>query len=108
MGVIALSLALIGVAYSQDKKPDDKKTDDKPPVVAKDKLPQYYKRLGLREEQQQRIFKIRADAKAKVDDLDAKLKKVRADEKQQLEKVLTPEQLKLLRELRSGEKASDK
>jgi hypothetical protein len=103
MGTIALALTMIGVVYSQDKKPNDK-----PPVKLTGRLPQNYKKLGLRDDQLQRIYKIRADAKAKGDELKAKLDKLKADERVQLEKVLTPEQLKRLREIRSGDKPTEK
>ena len=102
--VALLSLALIGVIYAQDKKPDDKP----PPVKLKGPMPTYYKKLGLSDVQVQKILKIRADTRAKVDELDAKIKKLKADEREQLEKALTPEQLKRLRELRTGEKPTEK
>jgi hypothetical protein len=106
--VAVLALTLIGVAYGQDKKPDEKKPDDKPTTKLKGYLPQYYKKLGLRDDQLQRIYKIRADTRAKADELKAKMEKLRADEKEQLEKALTPEQLKRLRELQTGAKPSEK
>ena len=100
-----LALAMIGVSYAQDKKPDDKKPDDKPPAVKlKGYLPQHYKKLGLRDDQLQQIYKIRGDSKAKQDELRAKIEKLKADEKEQLEKALTPDQIKRLRELRTGDK----
>ena len=103
-----LTLAMIGVAYSQDKKPDDKKPDDKPPVKLKGYLPQHYKKLGLRDDQLQRIYKIRADSKAKQDELLAKIAKLKADEKELLEKALTADQIKRLREIRTGDKPTEK
>jgi Spy/CpxP family protein refolding chaperone len=104
-----LALAMIGVAYAQDKKPDDKKPDDKtPPVKLRGQLPKNYKQLGLLDTQLQKIYKIRADARAKGDELRAKLAKLKDDETEQLEKVLTPEQLKRLREIRSGVKPTEK
>ena len=104
LAVLTLTLTMIGVVYAQDKKPDDKKPDDKPLVKLKGYLPQHFKKLGLRDDQLQRIYKVRADSKAKQDELKAKIDKLKADEKEQLEKVLTPEQIKRLRELRTGEK----
>ena len=59
--VALLSMALIGVVYAQDKKPDDKKPDDKPPVKLKGPMPTYYKKLGLSDVQVQKILKIRAE-----------------------------------------------
>ncbi len=109
MRLAVLALAMIGVAYAQDKKPDDKKTDDKPtPVKLKGYLPQHYKKLGLLDNQLQKVYKIRADTKAKTDELNAKIAKLKADEREQLEKSLTAEQLKRLRELRTGEKPTEK
>ena len=107
MAVLALTLAMIGVANGQDKKPDDKKPDDKPPVKLKGSLPPNYKRLGLRDDQVQKILKIRADARAKTDELQAKIKKLKDDANDQVEKVLTPEQMKRLREIKLGDKPSD-
>ena len=104
-----LALAMIGIASAQDKKPDDKKTDDKPPPVKlKGYLPQHYKKLGLLDNQLQKIYKIRGETKAKTDELKAKIDKLKADEKEQVEKVLTSDQLKRLREIRSGDKPSEK
>ena len=109
LAVLALALTMIGVIYAQDKKPDDKKPDDKPPPVKlKGPMPTYYKKLGLSDVQVQKILRIRADTRAKVDELDAKIKKLRADEREQLEKSLTAEQLKRLRELRNGDKPTEK
>ena len=99
-----LALAMIGIAHAQDKKPDDKP----PPVKVKGSLPMHYKRLGLLDTQLQKVYKIRADTKAKADELRAKLDRLKADEKEQLEKVLTPDQLKRLREIRSGDKPTEK
>ena len=107
--VALLSLALIGVIYAQDKKPDDKKPDDKPPPVKlKGPMPTYYKKLGLSDVQVQKILKIRADTRAKVDELKAKIEKLTTDEKENLKKVLTPDQIKRLREIKLDEKPSEK
>ena len=107
LAVLAMALAMIGVSYAQDKKPDDKKPEEKPPVKLKGSLPQHYKKLGLRDDQLQRIYKIRGDSKAKQEELRAKIEKVKTDEKEQLEKALTPDQIKRLRELRNGDKPAE-
>jgi Spy/CpxP family protein refolding chaperone len=97
LGVIVLALALMGVAYAQEK------SDDKAPVKVRGQLPAFFKKLGLRDDQIQKIYKIRAEYKGKVEELKRKLDQLKAAEKAELEKVLTPEQLKRLKELRSGE-----
>jgi hypothetical protein len=95
-GVSLLLLALIGAVYSQDTP------------KLRGQLPQNYGKLGLRDDQKQAIYKVRADYKTKIDQLRKQLEKLRADEKEALEKLLTPEQLKRLKEIRSGEKSTDK
>jgi hypothetical protein len=99
IGVTVLAMALMGAAYFQD---------DKQPVKLRGQLPAYFGKLGLRDDQRQQIYKLRAGYKVKVDDLRRQIEKLKAEEKVALEKVLTAEQLKRLRELRSGEKATEK
>jgi hypothetical protein len=107
--VAALTVAVcVGLALGQDKKPDDKKPDEKPPVVAvklKGALPQHFKKLGLRDDQIQKVYKIRSESKAKQDELRAKIEKLKADERSDLDKLLTADQRGRLVELRSGGKA---
>ena len=94
-GVMALALSMLGAASFQDKKPDDKKPDNPAPAVkVKGTLPTFYKKLGLRDDQMQQVYKIRSDSRTKQEELRRKIDKLRADEKEALEKVLTPEQLK--------------
>ncbi len=104
-GVAVLSVALLGAVYQEKNK--ESRSED-PPAKLKGQLPPYFKKVGLSEEQIQKIYKIRADYKIKMDELKKKLEQTKAEEKELMEKVLTPTQLKKLRELRSGEKPSDK
>ncbi len=101
-GMLVLSMAFLGAANSQDK------SDDKTPTKIRGQLPQLFGKLGLRDDQKQRIYKLCADFKVKKDQLQRQLDKLKADEKEATEAVLTPEQMKRLKELRSGEKAPDK
>lgn len=89
-----------------DKKDTTKKPDEKPALPIRGTLPQYYKKLGLRDDQKQSIYRIRANSKAKMEELKRQMQELKDREKEALEKVLTPEQLKRLRQLRSGEKVS--
>jgi hypothetical protein len=99
LGGAILVLVLLGAATAQD---------DKEPVKVRGQLPQYYKKLGLRDDQVQQIYKLRAGFKAKVENLKRQLEKLKAEEKESLEKMLTAEQLKRLRQLRSGETTPEK
>jgi Spy/CpxP family protein refolding chaperone len=108
IGGLVLVLVLMGTAFAQDKDKDKpKKPDEGTPTRLKGQLPPYFKKLGLRDDQVQKIYKLRADYKVKADDLKKKMDLLKGEEKESLEKVLTPEQLKRLKELRSGEKLSD-
>jgi hypothetical protein len=96
--VTLLTLAVVGASLPGDDKP----SKARPP------LPAYYGKLILREDQKQRILKLRADYQAKVDDLKRRLERLKVEEKKALEEVLTPVQRKHLRLLRTGEKEPQK
>ena len=91
--VLAGCLLGAGLLLGQDKPP---------PAPIRGTLPPYYKRLGLRDDQRQNVYKIRAAYRAKLAALRRQLAQLRDKEQDELERVLTPEQLKRLRELRSG------
>jgi hypothetical protein len=95
-GVLVLVLALMGAAYSQDTP------------KLKGTLPQNYGKIGLTDVQKQSVYKIRADYRGKIEQLQKQIAKLKMEEKEALEKVLTPEQLKRLKEIRSGEKSTEK
>jgi len=101
--IVLLGLAFLAPGHSQETKKEEKKKEE-PPAKLKGYLPQFFGKLGLSAEQKQKIYKIRADVKAKLDDLDKQKNKIRAEEKEALEKVLTPDQFKQLKALRTGEK----
>src|SRR4051794_32043421 len=89
VSVVMLALAaLLGMVYAQDKdKEKDKSTKhDKPPVKVRGQLPPYYKKLGLRDDQVQKVYRVRADYKGKVDALKKKIDQLKADEREDLEK----------------------
>ena len=106
VSVILASVIGFGLVGAQVKDKEKEKEPDKPPVVKlRGQLPTYYKSLGLRDDQRQAILKIRADSKTKQDALRSKIETLKADEKADLEKVLSADQVKRLKELRSGDKA---
>jgi hypothetical protein len=94
-GMLVLVLALIGATYAQDT-----------PKV-RGTLPANYAKIGLTDIQKQKVYKIRAEYKGKFDQLAKQIAKLKAEEKEALEKTLTAEQLKRLKEIRSGEKSSE-
>jgi len=91
--LVALSLSLTSV-QAQDKK--------------KGALPANFGKLGLSDEQKQKVYSIQAKYKTEKDDLNKKLKKVTDDQNAEVFGVLTPDQKEKLKELTSFEKTDKK
>jgi hypothetical protein len=109
LAVTVLALALLGAsAYQEKDKDKEKKGDDTTPTKVKGTLPANFGKLGLSDEQKQKIYRLRAEYKGKIRDLEQKLARLRAEQKEAEEAVLTKDQKKKLRELRTGEKGSEK
>ena len=100
VGVTLLALAMLAPSYQEKDK--EKKAEE--PAKLKGTLPPNFKRLGLRDDQVQAIYKVRGDYRAKIDQLTKQITKLREEEKEALDKVLTAEQRKRLKEIRSGDK----
>jgi hypothetical protein len=109
-------LAANNVGVGQDAKKDSKEMKEskkdvkeaKPEGKVRGQLPQNWGKLGLSDDQKQTVYKTRAKFGDQIDELEAKIKAIKADEKKELEKILTPEQKKRLLELQTGEKATEK
>src|SRR2546422_612297 len=86
--------------HAEDKKADEPKVRGQ--LYAK------WKDLGLSKDQVQQIYKIQSDHRSQIDKLDAQIKKLRAEERADAEKVLTPAQKARLKELLSGDTTKDK
>jgi Spy/CpxP family protein refolding chaperone len=94
LAVLVTVLLIGGGLQGQDKK-DDKK--EPPPL--RGVLPPNFGKIGLSEEQKQRIYKIEADAREKIAELEKKISELKEKEKQDLLSVLTDEQKKKLKEI---------
>jgi hypothetical protein len=82
----AVLCLVVGVGVAQEK--------------VKGRLPQGFAKLGLSDEQKQKIYKIQAEYDAKVEALEAQIKKLREEERTQIFAVLTPQQKELYLKLR--------
>jgi Spy/CpxP family protein refolding chaperone len=103
LGLTGLAVVLLGgLLMAQDRKTTDK---DTPPPSGS--LPPYFRRLGLSDEQNRAVRKVHGEYKSKIDVLTKKIRDLRLEERDQLDKVLTPEQRTRLRELRAGPPAKD-
>ncbi|MBY0527847.1 MAG: hypothetical protein K2R98_30905 [Gemmataceae bacterium] len=103
-----LSLALIGTNWlpvgAQDKKDDKKDT----PTKVKGVLPANWGKLGLTDEQKQKVYKVQADYRDKISDLEKQIKDLKDKEKGDMEKVLTDEQKKRLKDILTGKAPTEK
>jgi len=93
-GVLIAALLIANGLQGQDKKDDKKET----PFI-RGVLPPNFGKIGLSEEQKQKIYKIQADAREKIGELEKKIAEMKAKEKQDLLGVLTEEQKKKLKEI---------
>ena len=107
MLALAMVLAILGQASAYQHKDKDKDKDagkKKDPVRLKGYLPRNYKKLGLTDKQVQAIYKVQGGYKDRIEELQATIKKLKQEQDDKVEAVLTPEQLKRLKEIRSGDR----
>ncbi len=96
LGVVVVALLAGGWLLGDDTK----KTDDtKDTVKVRGQLPQNWGKLGLTDEQKQKIYKVQNDIGAKIDKLEQQIADLKKDQKTEMEKVLTDAQKKRLKEI---------
>src|SRR5262245_24221200 len=102
VGMVMLAGLVTPIVIAQDKGKDT------PPGKVRGQLPQNWGKLGLTDEQKQKIYDIRGKVRAKVDDLQAKIKDLQDQERKDMEGVLTAAQKARLREIIAGKAPGDK
>jgi Spy/CpxP family protein refolding chaperone len=70
-----------------------------PGVKERGQLPQGWKKIGLSDDQVQKVYAIQSQYRAKINKLAAEIKQLRAEERRDLFKVLTDDQKTKLRKL---------
>ncbi|MBL8793969.1 MAG: hypothetical protein JNM56_08690 [Planctomycetia bacterium] len=96
-GVLVLLLVLFAlgsVSLGQTAKDE--------PAKFKGVLPQNWGKLGLSDEQKQKVYKVQNDYDQKIATLEKQLKDLKSQEKVEMEKVLTDAQKARLREILLG------
>lgn len=93
-----LAVLMVGVVVASGSFGDDKK-DDKTPVKVKGTLPANWSKLGLSDEQKQKVYAAQNEYRGKIADLEAKIKELKKHEREEMEKVLTDAQKARLKEL---------
>jgi hypothetical protein len=76
--------------------------DKELPIKIRGQLPPGWKKIGLSDEQVQRVYKIQGQYKSKINKLEAEIKLLRAEEKAEMFRVLTDDQKTKLRQLIEG------
>src|SRR5207249_9325949 len=99
MAVMAVIICAGGWLFGDDPKAA--------PAKNRKTLPTYWSKLGLSNEQKQRVFAIQAEYGAKIDALQQQVKSLQKDERDELERILTPEQKKQLLEIVAGKALID-
>jgi len=95
-----------GGLAGQEKKDDTKKTDpakkDDPPVKAKGMLPPNWKKLGLTDEQVQKVYRIQNKYNDEIALLEAKIAELKTTKDKELKALLTADQKKRLEDILLG------
>jgi hypothetical protein len=91
VGLLAVVFVVGGLVLGDDK--DTKKG------VAKDRLPPGWAKLGLSDEQKQKVHDIQGEYGPKIHDLEAQIKELKNKERLELVKVLTDAQKARLGEI---------
>lgn len=81
--------------------------DQKPAPRAKGQLPPNWGKLGLSEEQKQKIYSVQTEFRGKIDSLEDQIRQLRKQEGAELAKVLTDAQRARLREIIASKSLSD-
>src|SRR5690242_10290114 len=99
---LSLALAsLVGIAAlaaPQSPKQEDKKKEDAAPVIVRAQLPRGWKALGLTDKQKKDVLTTRAKYSAKRQALLEQIQKLKDEEMQECEKLLTASQKQRLKE----------
>ena len=96
-----------GGLAGQEKKDDPKKKDeptkkDDPPVKAKGVLPMNWKKIGLTDEQVQKIYRIQTKYNDEIAALEAKIAELKTTKDKEMKGVLTADQKKRLEDILLG------
>src|SRR5262245_40015331 len=94
LGALLLAFLVSDGLHGQDKK-DDKKDDKK----LTGKLPTHWPKLGLTDEQKQKVYKIQSEYGDKIAALEKQVKDLKSHEKSDMEKILTEGQKTRLKEI---------
>lgn len=109
MSLLRCGIALTAVVLlapvltnAQPPKPGAGKPGDPPPPVTRGQLPTYWKQLGLTDEQKAQVYGVQGKYRAQIAALERQIKALRAEQRKDLEKILTDAQKTRLKEIISS------
>ena len=79
---------------------------DAPASKAARRVPPYFSKVGLTDEQREKVYAIRARHQAKIEELKQQIEETQLKEMEECESVLAAPQKQLLEQLRSGAKTA--
>jgi Spy/CpxP family protein refolding chaperone len=88
--------------------PGQDKKDEKKPAPLRGVLPPNWGHLGLSDEQKQKVFKIEADARVKILELEKQISELKERRYAAMQSVLTEEQKKKLKLVNDGKDVEEK
>jgi Spy/CpxP family protein refolding chaperone len=105
---LAVTVALLALCSPWVEGQDPTKKDSKDPAPKmRGQLPQNWGKLGLTDEQKQKIYDAQTKLRTKIDSLQKQINELKDQEKKDLEAVLTDAQKARLREIMSTKAPSD-
>lgn len=101
--IVTAVLLSVHAGYTQEKKSDAKK----PAAEAKGRLPNNYGRLGLSDEQRDKIYGIQGKYDRDIDKLEAQIADLKSKRDTEIAAILTPQQKTQLTEIMAASKKKD-
>jgi Spy/CpxP family protein refolding chaperone len=99
VGLLALTGGMTELAGQEKGKKDDPARKDEPAGKVKGQLPQGWGKIGLTDDQRQKVYKIQAKYNDQIDKLEAQIKELKDKRDKERYEVLTADQKKRLKEL---------
>ncbi len=107
MLAVAVALLVAGSPWVVGQDAPRSKDSKEPTPKMRGQLPQNWGKLGLSDEQKQKIYAAQSKYRAKIDDLKKQIAELQDQEKKDMEAVLTDAQKTRLREIVSGKAPTD-
>jgi Spy/CpxP family protein refolding chaperone len=105
--VVAVALVVVASPWVEGQDSTKPKDAKEPAGKMRGQLPQNWGKLGLSEEQKQKIYEAQGKYRTKIDALQKQIADLRDQEKKDMEVVLTDAQKARLREIVSGKAPAD-